>query len=181
MAGEGKVEQFGSTPGQRETFLPQPRKPAESKTSVWLLGLPLTGLLHTSPWGNCWATVLQPSNSLWMQPGVTLVSWQSWQNFTQKSKWKNSFLYFLTLHSTLISALKSFIDSWQLNGKLSCSCTERKDRFPNSCLISLSTWKRNRCKDLRKAFEHLVPSNNEFQFPLPETGITLGLFSQLSK
>lgn len=128
------------------------------------------------PLGNQAENVLQPSRPSWTWPGVTLVGWKSWWNFTQKLKWKNSFLYSPTLHSTLISTLKSFIEPWQLNGKLSCCSTERRDRFSNSCLISLSTWKWNRFKDLRKASEHLVPSNDAFQFPLAETGITLSLF-----
>lgn len=130
----------------------------------------------SQPLGNQAENVLQPSRPSWTWPGVTLVGWKSWWNFTQKLKWKNSFLYSPTLHSTLISTLKSFIEPWQLNGKLSCCSTERRDRFSNSCLISLSTWKWNRFKDLRKASEHLVPSNDAFQFPLAETGITLSLF-----
>lgn len=135
----------------------------------------------SQPSGNQPENVLQPSRPSWTRPGVTLVGWKSWRNFTQKLKWKNPFLYSPTLHSTLICTLKSFIEPWQLNGKLSCCSTERRDRFSNSCLISLSTRKWNRFKDLRKASEHLVPSNNAFQFPLAETGITLSLFYHLYK
>lgn len=139
------------------------------------------GPLHPSPWGDRSENVLRPSSPSRTRPGVTPVSWKRRRNFTQMSKWENSFLHFPTLHSTLISTFKSFIDPWQLNGKLSCCSTERRDRFSNSCLISLSTWKWNSFKDLGKASEHLVPSNNEFQFPLAETGIILSLFYQLSK
>lgn len=178
---EGKGRAVLSYPWAERGDFPSPAWKACRKQNLSLtpLHLPPMGPLH--PRGDRSENVLQPSSPSRTWPGITLVSWKSRWNFTQKSKWKNSFLYFPTLHSTLISTLKSFIDPWQLNGKLSCCSTERRDRFSNSCLISLSTWKWNRFKDLRKASEHLVPSNNEFQFPLAETGITLSLFYQLSK
>lgn len=167
-------------PGQSGETLPlHPGKPTESKTSLWPCYIchqqthcfPGLG----KPTRKC-ASALQATMNMARSDTGRL---KKMTKFHTKIEVKEFFL--ILSYTSLISTLKSFIEPWQLNGKLSCCSTERRDRFSNSCLISLSTWKSNRFKDLRKASEHLVPSNNAFQFPLAETGITLSLSYQLYK
>lgn len=86
----------------------------------------------SQPLGNQQENVLQPSRQSWTRPGVTLVGWKSWRNFTQKLKWKNPFLYSPTLHSTLIGTLKSFIEPWQLNESFLVVALKEGTDFPTA-------------------------------------------------
>lgn len=56
-----------------------------------------------------------------------------------------------------------------LSIKTSSAESGKRDRFSNSCLISLSTEKLNRFRNFRKTYAHLVPSNDQFQFPVAES------------